>query len=78
MGLIKRNAIDWFVSPADLREERRENINEQKLYGELWEIARDITQKAVRFHRRDILKKLQDLFTEMQESDSNSREDKKK
>jgi len=57
------------VSPADLRDERREDINERKLYGELWGIARDITQRAVRFHRRDILKKLQDLLTEMQESE---------
>jgi len=54
--LVKCNTIDWFVSPADLREERREDINERKLYGELWGIARDITQRAVRFRRRDILR----------------------
>jgi len=54
--LLKHNTIDWFVSPADLREERREDINERKLYGELWGIAQDITQRAVRFRRRDILR----------------------
>jgi len=66
--LVRHNTIDWFVSPADLRE-GREDINERKLYGELWGIARDITQRAVRFRRRDILKKLQDLLTEMQQSE---------
>ena len=63
--LVKRNTMIGLC----LREERREDINERKLYGELWGIARDITQRAARFCRRDILKKLQDLLTEMQESE---------
>ncbi|RIB30111.1 hypothetical protein C2G38_2282702 [Gigaspora rosea] len=48
---------------------KKDDINERKLYGELWRVARDITQKAIRFHRQDVLKKLQDLLTEIQEDE---------
>ncbi|CAG8565572.1 7746_t:CDS:2 [Cetraspora pellucida] len=65
--LMKYSTNKLFTPLVDLRNERKNDINERKLYGELWGVVRDITQKAVRFHRQDILKKLQDLLTEMQE-----------
>ncbi|RIB01115.1 hypothetical protein C2G38_2297694 [Gigaspora rosea] len=70
------NTNKLFTPLVDLRSERKEVINERKLYGELWEVARDIIQKAVRFQRHDVLKKLQNLLTEIQEdvvaNDSNN------
>ncbi|CAG8827624.1 21104_t:CDS:1, partial [Cetraspora pellucida] len=70
------NVNKLFTPLADLRNERKEVINERKLYGELWGVARDITQKAVRFRQHDVLKKLQDLLTKIQEdilaNDSNN------
>ncbi|RIB02695.1 hypothetical protein C2G38_2290453 [Gigaspora rosea] len=40
------NTNKLFTPLADLRSERKEVINERKMYGELWGIARDIIQKA--------------------------------
>ncbi|CAG8580792.1 16399_t:CDS:2 [Dentiscutata heterogama] len=68
-GFAKSNINRLFTPMTDLRDERKENINERKLYGELWGIARNLTQKAVQFHRQDVLKKLQNLLTEIQEDD---------
>ncbi|RIB21249.1 hypothetical protein C2G38_1119519 [Gigaspora rosea] len=68
-GFAKSNINRLFTPMTDLRDERKENINERKLYGELWGIARNLTQKAVQFHRQDVLEKLQNLLTEIQEDD---------
>ncbi|CAG8729207.1 15835_t:CDS:2, partial [Cetraspora pellucida] len=65
----RSNINRLFTPMTDLRDERKENINERKLYGELWGIARNITQKAVQFHRQDVLEKLQNLLTEIQEDE---------
>ncbi|CAG8808948.1 14443_t:CDS:1, partial [Racocetra fulgida] len=64
-----RSNINRLFTPADLRDERKENINERKLYGELWGVARNITQKAVQLHRQDVLEKLQNLLTEIQDEE---------
>ncbi|RIB19425.1 hypothetical protein C2G38_2181910 [Gigaspora rosea] len=67
---IRCNINKLFTPIADLRNEMKENINERKLYRELWGVARNITQKAVQLHRQDILEKLQNLLTEIQENES--------
>ncbi|CAG8851901.1 7103_t:CDS:1, partial [Racocetra persica] len=48
-----RSNINRLFTLANLWDERKENINEQKLYRELWRVARNITQKAVQLHRQD-------------------------
>ncbi|CAG8791589.1 22222_t:CDS:2, partial [Racocetra persica] len=64
-----RSNINRLFIPADLWDERKENINEQKLYGELWGVAQNITQKAVQLYRQDVLEKLQNLLTKMQDEE---------
>ncbi|CAG8743038.1 7939_t:CDS:1, partial [Dentiscutata heterogama] len=64
-----RSNINRLFIPADLWDKRKENINERKLYGELWGVARNIMQKAVQLHRQDVLEKLQNLLTEIQEEE---------
>ncbi|CAG8653654.1 2666_t:CDS:2, partial [Racocetra fulgida] len=45
--LANCNINRLFISLINIQEERYDVIDERKLYGELWDVARSITQKAL-------------------------------